>query len=216
MCDRRRKWRRDGKRRGTRTCRNRKRARRTWAEDRETHWINGKGSEINLKEGMIEGEKGRKVEQGREREWGEGRESEKERRQRLWVESNNWLGMLRAAPQGSPADAWVSGPISREGIRGSFACFHPGCHPPNPATPDPATQPWQQLTLLWPTLPPSLPPPCHPLQRAGSAGYQRLLLFERGPTDPLGRTPTTAADAVHVSRLTVIFISAPHRRRLAV
>lgn len=34
--------------------------------------------------------------------------------------------------------------------------------------------------------------------------------------DPLGRTPTTAADAVHVSRLTVIFISAPHRRRLAV
>lgn len=93
---------------GTRICRNRKRARRTSAEDRETHWINGEGSEINPKEGMIEGEKGRKVEQGKEREIKREKNQkgrERERGQRLWVESNNWLGMLRAAPQGSPADA---------------------------------------------------------------------------------------------------------------
>lgn len=38
--------------------------------------------------------KSNKGEKERERQ----RKRERERAQRLWVESNNWLGMLRAAP----------------------------------------------------------------------------------------------------------------------
>lgn len=75
-------------------------------EDRETHRINGERSGTEAKEGKgrharVERGRGRKS-SAKERESGG---SEGQRGQRLWVESNNWLGMLRAAPLGSPADA---------------------------------------------------------------------------------------------------------------
>lgn len=66
-------------------------------------------------------------------------------------------------------------------------------------------QPRDPATTLAATDPPRPPPP------GALVAATALLLSERGPTDPLDRTPTTAADAVHVSRLTVIFISAPRR-----
>lgn len=56
----------------------------------------GKGRHARVERG-----RGRKS-SAKERESAGG---EGQRGQRLWVESNNWLGMLRAAPLGSPADA---------------------------------------------------------------------------------------------------------------
>jgi len=64
--------------------------------------------------------------------------------------------------------------------------FPPGLPPAEPGNPG------SRNTTLAATDPPLADPPLPPLQRAGSAGCHRLLLSERGPTDPLGRAPTTA------------------------